>query len=183
MYAIRSYYGGRVLGEVPAVPRHERRGAGALVQALHGGGEGVERVVVGRAAAVGKAAATSWPAPSRAAGNSAWRWPPACCMNPNYCCWTSPPPDPRPEFSRTAPGRGTQPEDLRHHRITSYNVCYTKLLRGGIGQVEDGFFRSAVRGLVGFGFSGTDAPAGSCRLFGGKTLGHRCRWRRSYNFV
>ena len=37
-------------------------------------------------------AASSWPASSRAAGSSAWRWPPPRCTNPNSCCSTSPPP-------------------------------------------------------------------------------------------
>jgi ABC-2 type transport system ATP-binding protein len=43
----------------------------------------------------------------RAAGNSAWRWPPACCTSPNCCCWTSPRPASTRRRGATSGSRST----------------------------------------------------------------------------
>jgi ABC-2 type transport system ATP-binding protein len=51
--------------------------------------------------------ATSSPARSRAAGSSAWRWPPACCTSPGCCCSTSPPPASTPRRGATSGKRST----------------------------------------------------------------------------
>jgi ABC-type branched-subunit amino acid transport system ATPase component len=42
-----------------------------------------------------------------AAGSSAWHWPPACCTNPNCCCWTSPRPASTPRRGATSGSRST----------------------------------------------------------------------------
>jgi ABC-2 type transport system ATP-binding protein len=53
------------------------------------------------------AQASSWPARCRAAGSSAWRWPPASCTSPSCCCSTSRPPASIPRRGASSGTRST----------------------------------------------------------------------------
>ncbi len=94
-------------------------------------------------------AQASWPARFRAAGSSAWRWPPASCTSRSCCCSTSRPPASIPRRGANSGTRSTacaadgltvlvsthyMDEAERCHRINY--IAYGKLMASGtVGEV------------------------------------------------